>query len=238
MTVTSQTTMINRRALMRTGAAIPLMAMPIFTLGGCAAGMGGFSLVEAIQRLLTLSSQRAFAQLLQPGGFYDSNVARIALPDRLASGGNVLTQLLATQAVRDRLGRTLNSAAERGAERAAPVVTDAIRSVSVADALAIVRGGPTAATALLEGQLAGGLVNAMFPAVGDALRLAGDNTVFTVLRSITGYDVASLARDVSDGANRGIWRAIGAEESAIRANPQSTNDPLLMGVFGLAARAG
>jgi Protein of unknown function (DUF4197) len=53
---------------------------------------------------------------------------------------------------------------------------------------------------------------------------------------VSGYDVASLARDVTDGANRGIWRAIGVEETAIRANPQATNDPVLIGVFGLAGR--
>ena len=43
-------------------------------------------------------------------------------------------------------------------------------------------------------------------------------------------------RDVTDGVNRGIWRAIGVEETSIRANPQATNDPLLIGVFGVAGR--
>lgn len=221
----------NRRTIIGGAALFPLLALP-----GCATGVGGFSLTEAIERLLSLSSQRAFALLLQPGGFYDSQVARIALPDRLARGSSLLTQLLATQAVRGRLERTLNSVAERGAERAAPIVTQAISTITVADALSIVRGGPSAATALLEGQLGDGLVDAMFPAVGDALRIANDDTLARALRAATGYDIAGVARDVADGANRGIWRAIGTEEAAIRANPQATGDPVLIGVFALAGR--
>ncbi|MEQ1726179.1 MAG: DUF4197 domain-containing protein [Sphingopyxis sp.] len=226
--------LFNRRTLLAAGASIPLVA-----LSGCASMGGSFSLVEAIQRLLSLSSQRAFAQLLTPGGFYDSSVARIALPGQFASGGSLLAQVLGSAPVRERLARSLNSVAERGAERAAPIITDAITSISIADAVSIVRGvgGPAAATALLEQQLGGGLVSAMFPAVGDALRLASNDVVGQALRAVSGYDIAGLARDVTDGANRGIWRAIGAEESAIRANPQATNDPLLIGVFGLAGAA-
>ncbi|QJQ32425.1 DUF4197 domain-containing protein [Sphingomonas lacunae] len=223
---------VNRRSLIRIGALAPLLTMPL--LAGCATGPGGFNLTEAIRRLLTLSSQRAFALLLQPNGFYDSQVARIELPQQLASSGGVLRQVLTTQVVRDRLARSLNSAAERGAERAAPVITQAISSITVADAMSVLRGGPGAATALLEQSLAGGLINQMFPAVGDALRIASDDVVARALRAATGYDVASLARDVSDGANRGIWRAIAAEEANIRANPQATNDPLLIAVLALA----
>ncbi len=220
---------INRRTLVLAGATLPLLALP-----GCATTGGGLSLIEAIRRLLSLSSQRAFATLLRPGGFYDSQIARIALPSQFAATGGLIGQLMSTGAVRERLGRVLNGVAERGAERAAPVIAQAITSISVADALSIIRGGSSAATGLLETQMGNGLIGAMFPAVGDALRIVDDDIIRRALRAATGYDVASLARDVTDGANRGIWRAMGVEEAAIRANPQSTNDPLLIAVFGLA----
>lgn len=218
----------SRRLVLAAGVSVPLLS-----LSACASMGGGFSLVEAIRRLLTLSSQRAFAALLQPGGFYDHSLARIALPAQFAGGGSLISQVLGSAPVRERLARSLNSVAERGAERAAPIITDAITSISIADAISIVRGGSSAATALLEQQLGNGLISAMFPAVGDALRITSDDVVARALRAVSGYDIAGLARDVTDGANRGIWRAISAEESAIRANPQATNDPLLIAVFGL-----
>ena len=224
-------TRLDRRSIILGAVALPFAGG---LLSGCAAGPGGFDLTEAIRRLLTLSSQRAFALLLQPNGFYDSQVARISLPQQFASGGGLLQQLLQTQAVRDRLTRSLNNAAERGAERAAPAITQAISGITVGDALSVLRGGPAAATNLLESSMADGLINAMFPAVGDALRLASDDVVSRALRAATGYDVAGLARDVTSGANQGIWRAIAAEEATIRANPQATNDPLLIAVLTLA----
>lgn len=233
MPIDTQNTAVARRQLLATAALIPLLTLP-----GCAGGMGGFSLVEAIRRLLNLSSQRAFATLLQPGGFYDNQAARIALPPRIADDRSLVTRVLTSGPVRDRLSRELNRAAERGAERAAPIVTDAIRTVSITDALSVVRGGGRAATDLLQGSVGNALIGAMFPAVGDALRLASDPVLGQVLRGVTGYDVTSLAGDVTQGANRAIWNAIGVEETAIRANPSATNDPVLMGVFGLAGRMG
>jgi hypothetical protein len=218
-----------RRDLLTMAAAVPLLALP-----ACAGGIGGFSLVEAIQRLLGLSSQRAFARLLQPGGFYDNQAARIPLPARIADDRSLVTRVLTSGPVRDRLSRELNRAAERGAERAAPVVTDAIRTINVADALSVVRGGGRAATSLLEGQVGTALIGVMFPAVGDALRIAQEPLVGQVLARLTGYDVTSMARDVSEGANRAIWNGIGLEEEAIRANPAATNDPLLISVFSFA----
>jgi hypothetical protein len=220
-----------RRDLLLTGSLAPLLALP-----GCAGGLGGFSLVEAIRRLLTLSSQRAFATLLQPGGFWDNQAARIPLPARIANDRSLVTRVLTSGPVRDRMGRELNRAAERGAERAAPIVTDAIRTVSITDAVAIVRGGGRAATSLLEGSVGNALISAMFPAVGDALRVASDPILGQVLRSVTGYDVASLANDVTQGANRAIWNGIGIEEEGIRRNPQATNDPILIAALTLAGR--
>ncbi len=224
----------DRRLMLRTMAALPVAVLPFTTLAGCATGMGGISLTEAIQRLLTLSSQRAFALLLAPGGFYDHAVARIELPPQFASNGTLLQRILSAGVVRDRLLRTLNDAAEVGARRAAPVVTQAISTLSVADALAVVRGGPTAATALLEQSMNNGLIEVMFPEIGGALRLAANPEVARAVGAVTGYDVAALTRDVTRAANRSIWAAIGQEEAAIRANPQATGDPLLIGLFTLA----
>lgn len=217
----------SRRVLLGVAALAPVLALP-----GCAT-VGRLDLADAISRLLTLSSQRALAVLLQPGGFYDSQVARIAVPDQWGRTGTLITQLLASAPVRDRLLRELNRAAERGADRAAPVIADAIRTLRVADALAVVRGDAGAATRLLEDQVGGRLIEAMVPAVGDALSIAAEPVVAQLLRTASGIDLPGLAAAVADQANRGLWRAIAQEEAAIRADPRSTNDPVLIAVFGL-----
>jgi Protein of unknown function (DUF4197) len=220
---------IDRRGLMLAGLASAALTLP-----GCQS-MPGFSLTEAIRRLLTLSSQNAFALLMQPGGFYDSSVARIGLPDRFGGsmGANIASVVLQSKAFRDRLQRQLNRAAEKGAERAAPLVADAVRNVSIEGAAALVRGGPQAATQFLRGKMGLALLDSMLPGISDGLRLFDDQVIGKAVQSVTGFDMAGLAQDITRKADDSIWAAIGLEESNIRANPQATNDPLLIGVFGL-----
>ncbi len=220
---------ISRRNILFSGAAIATLTLP-----GCQS-LPGFSLTEAIRRLLTLASQNAFAMLLQPGGFYDSSVARIALPDRFGgnNGSGIASAILQSRAFRDRLQRQLNRAAEKGAERAAPVVADAVRNVSIQDAAALVRGGPQAASTFLRGQMGTSLINIMLPGISEGLRLFDDQIISQAVRSVTGFDVAALAQDITRKADDSIWATIGQEESSIRADPRKTNDPVLIGVFGL-----
>jgi len=223
---------INRRFLL-TGAAL----LPLLALSGCAA-MPRLSLTEAIRRLLSLASQRAFAALMADNGFYDSNVARIDLPPELGGPGasSLLARALRAGPIKDRLTRQVNRAAEKGAARAAPIVADAITTLSIADAAAIISGGSNAATALLESAMGRRLVGAMLPDIDGGLRLFDSAVVTDALRLVSGIDLPRLTRDVSDRAHDAIYRAIASEELSIRADPAATNDPLLIGVFGLARR--
>jgi Protein of unknown function (DUF4197) len=220
---------IDRRHMLIGGAATTALLLP------ACQSLPGFSLTEAIRRLLSLSSQNALALLMQPGGFYDNSVARIALPDRLggSSGTGIASLVLQNRSFRDRLQRQLNRAAEKGAERAAPLVADAVRNVSIEAAQDIVRGGPQAATGFLRGRMGPALLDAMLPGIGDGLRLFDDQVIGKAVQSVTGFDISALAQDITRKADDSIWAAIGMEESNIRANPQATNDPVLISVFGL-----
>lgn len=222
--------LLSRRALIGAGLALPLLTLP-----GCANGLGGFGVEDAIRRLLTLSSQRAFNRLLTDEGFFQDDVARIPLPEQLGGNRvtNALAALLGTGLVQDRLLRLVNHAAADAAEAAAPVVYDSIRSMSISDAVSIVRGGPEAATDYLRRSMGNAIVDAMFHGVGTALRVLDNGLVNRAISAATGIDFAGLQRHVTERAADGIYRAIGREEAGIRANPRETRDPLLIGVFGL-----
>ncbi len=224
-------TLGRRRLLGGIGLAATVLVLP-----ACAGVGGPFSLDEAVRRLLTRSADQAFAQLLQPGGFYDSEVARITLPDQLGGtgAGALAGAVLRSAPVRRELVRAANDAAYEGALRAAPIVTDTIRSLSVADATAVIRGGPTAATDLLQARLGTGLIEAMLPEIGGALEVLNDGGVSSALRGLTGFDFAGFRNDIGRKAAAGIYALMGQEEARIRRDPNSTRDPVLIGVFGLA----
>lgn len=223
---------ISRRTLLGAGFTLPLLALPGCTTLG---DFGGFGLEDAIRRLLTVSSQRAFANLLQDEGFFQDELARVNLPPQLGGAGatSVLSSLLRTPTVQNQLLRLVNRAAAEAAENAAPIVYDSIRDLTIVDALSIVRGGPTAATAYLERSLGERIVDALFPGVGNALRVLDSGILSKALGAATGINFAGLQEDVTRKTAQGIWRAIGREEAAIRANPSSANDPVLSGVFGV-----
>ena len=219
--------LLTRRRLILGGCALPLLTLP-----GCST-LGGLGFEDAIRRLLTLSSQRAFSRLLQENGFFSDDLARVPLPPELSGAGVAAAALLRVPLVQNQLLQLMNRAAAEAAETAAPIVYDSIRSMSIADAVSIVRGGPTAATDYLQRSMGAAIVDAMFPGVGQALRLFDNGLINQLVRVASGIDVNRLQQHVSQAAAAGIYRAIGREEAGIRADPGGTGDPVLTGVFGI-----
>lgn len=206
------------------------------TLPACTSGFGGFGLVDAVQRLLFLSSERAFGRMLQSNGFWDQQVASLGLGHVLGTRGDVLGRILTSSLFKSRLDRAFGDIAYRGAERAAPIVTDAVRVIGIQNAIDLVRGGPTAATSYLRGQMGTRLVEAMVPELGTAMRVASEPLVGQALSALTGVDTAQVATRLADSIDDTIWREMGIEESAIRADPLSSNDRAIIAIFGANAR--
>ncbi|MHA6769650.1 DUF4197 domain-containing protein [Sphingobium ummariense] len=220
---------VPRRSLLAAGAILPFMA-----LAGCATTMGRYGLEDGVRRLLELSTQRAFARLTEPGGFYDDQITRIAVPDLGGSGsGAILGAILRTNAVRNRIAMALNDVAVDLADGAAPIVMDRVRSMSIADAVGVLRGGPTAATDLLARDARGAVVEALLPGMTRALRSDLFEIMSAALSASSGSGLTAMADNVTDQIGTAIFRAIGREEAAIRADPRSTRDPVLIGLLGL-----
>lgn len=232
MTAIVTNRLTTRRSLLAGAAG----AGGILLLPGCASTGGGFSLVEAVRRLLLLASENAFARLTAPGGFWDDQVARLGLNTVLGARGDVLSRILTSQLFKDRLEERFAGFAIDASFRAAPVVTDAIRVIGFDNAIALVRGGPDAASLYLREQVGTALLDAVVPELGEALRVSRDPLLGQALNTLTGVDVAGVADRFGRQIDDAIWGEIGREEAAIRANPESTRDPMLIGVFGLGSR--
>ena len=196
----------------------------------------GFGMVDAVQRILYLSSERAFARMLDGGGFWDQQVAQIGFGELLGTRGDVLSRILTSALFKDRLETAFGDIAYEGADRAAPLVTDAVRTIGIQNAIDLVRGGPTAATTFLRGSMGRTLVEAMVPELGEAMRVAQDPLIGQLVSAAVGVDIGAAANRVALSVNDTIWTEIGREEAAIRADPQSTNDPVLIGALGVGSR--
>jgi hypothetical protein len=181
-----------------------------------------------VRRLLQASSRHAFAQLAMPDGFWNSSVARIELPVLFGKRGTPMPGVLASATFRDELQHKLNTIAQAGARRAAPVVTRAARRFTIADPAAVIAGGPTAATSQLRQVVGAGLVNAMIPALDSALRAANDPQIAQAVAALNGVDLAQVAHALALNADNAIWYEIGNAETEIRRDPATTNDAVLV----------
>ncbi|BDI61583.1 DUF4197 domain-containing protein [Qipengyuania nanhaisediminis] len=221
----------DRRTIMRgAGAGALLLALP------ACASIPGFSLTEAVRRLLLTSSENAFARLTAPDGYWDEQVARLGLGNMLGMRGDVLSRILTSGLFKNRLEDAFADIAIDASFRAAPIVTDAVRVIGLRNAIDLVRGGPRAATTALRGEMGGRLIDELVPELGEAIRIASDPLVAQLLDAATGTDIGGIAQGLAGNVDDAIWTEIGNEEAAIRADPESTGDPLLIGVFGAGAR--
>jgi hypothetical protein len=207
-------------------ASAAALALPSCTTAG-----GPISFTEAIRRLLVLSSERAFTRMTAPGGFWDQQVAQIGLNQFFGSRGNVLGNILTSALFKSRLEDVVADVAVDASYRAAPVVADTVRTIGFANAIALIRGGPTAGTSFLRQEMGPRLVDVLVPEVGQALRIAREPLVGQLIAGLTGVDFGGVARNFAGQVENAIWTEIGHEEAAIRADPRSTRDPVLIGVF-------
>ena len=68
------------------------------------------------------------------------------------------------------------------------------------------------------------------------MRLAQDPLIGQIVSRLAGVDIGGVAGRVANEINDTIWTEIGREEAAIRADPRSTNDPVLIGALGVGSR--
>lgn len=228
----------SRRAIAATSRRSLLggaLASAVLLVSPACQSLPPFTLEEAVRRLLYRSSERAFARLAAPDGYWDETVRRVGLPGMLGTRGEVVASILTSAIFKQRLEAAFADIALDASDRAAPVVTDAVRVIGISNAIALVNGGPRAATAYLRSGMGTRLVEAIVPEVGEAIRLAEDPLVGQLLAGLTGVDLAGLARNVAGSIEETIWREIGNEEAAIRADPAATRDPVLIGALGEVA---
>ena len=217
-----------------------------FLAGALAAGMmltlpaGAFAqaadpAVEAVRRLMVLSTQNALARLAQPNGFLNSTVARFGLPVLFAKRGGAPAGVLGDAAFRDTLILRLNQFAEAGARGAFPAVAEAARKLPIAEPNVILRGkGPTAATSAMRLEMGSGLVNALRAPLEQALITAQDATIAQAVAALPGVTLADVAHAIALSADNGIWYEIGAAEVDIRTNPAGTGDAALIAALAAA----
>ena len=213
--------------LLALGAARPLHAR-VLSERDAAAGVR-----QALQR----GAEAALSLLGRQDGFLGNPAVRIPLPGHLDDVGRLLRKLGQGRRV-DELLTAMNRAAEAAVPQARAILLDAVRSVSVEDALQIVRGGDTAVTTFFARKTRLPLGEKFLPIVTTATeRVSLADKYNKVAGKAAGLGVvkaedANVQQYVTRKALDGLYLVIGEEEQKIRRDPVGTGSALLKAVFG------
>ncbi len=201
------------------------------------ADISGTEAAGGLKDALTQGAGKAVDVLGRPDGFMGNPQVRIGLPGKLRKAEGLLRNLgLGSQT--DELIATMNRAAQAAVPAAKPLLVDAIRQMSVADAKDILTGGDDSATRYFERTTSEPLAEQLKPTVRQVMARFDLNEKFQALAGRAGPlgMVKDPNRYLEDYVTRktldGLFLMIAQEEKAIRKNPASAAGGLARKVFG------
>jgi len=190
-----------------------------------------------VKATLERGTAAAMAALGAPDGFLGNPKVRIPLPDGLRQAQKAM-QLIGRQQQFDDLAVGINRAAEAAIPQARPLLMSAIRTMTVADAKAILSGGEDSVTQFFRSRTETSLTERFLPIVRQTTAkaglarqynsLAGQAASFGVLKA----EDATLESYVAGKAMSGLFLMIAEQERAIRRDPAGTGSAILRKVFG------
>ena len=192
---------------------------------------------DGLKAALNQAVTTAVSTLGKPDGFLGNPEVRIPLPGKLDKAAKKLRKLGMGKQT-DALELAMNRAAEAAVPEAKALFVDAIKQMSVTDAVALLRGPNDAATQYFRGAMSDKLAGKFLPIVTKAtesVQLAKQyNDVAGRASSLGLIDQkdASLDAYVTRKAMDGLFMVMAREEAAIRKNPLGQANALLRKVFG------
>lgn len=206
--------------------------------GTSAAGISQTDAGNAIKEALSKGVAAGIATLNKTDGFFGNELYKMLLPPDAVKAGNALRSVgLGSQV--DKAILSINRAGEAAVGFAAPIFVDAIKEMSITDAIKLIQGDKTAATEYFRGKTTDKLKAAFSPSVKNSLdstsatRYYGDVvTAYNKLPTTFNKINPDLQSYVTDKAVTALFDQIAKEEANIRANPAARTTDLLKKVFG------
>jgi len=193
---------------------------------------------KGIKEALTQGVTIAVLNLNKKDGFFGSEFYKVLLPPDAKKVETTLRRIgLGSQV--DKAVLAINRGAEDAVGSAKPIFIDAIKEMTLSDALGIVRGNKYAATQYFKQKTSDKLVAAFTPSVKTSL----DKTYATKYYSDivntynalpTSFDKANpdLTSYVVGKAVDALFDQVAQQEAEIRANPLARTTEILKKVFG------
>lgn len=190
-----------------------------------------------LKEALTTSANVVGNKLSAKDGYFGDAQIRTPLPGVLGDAQKRLKPFGMAGSLDD-LQLKVNRAAEAAAPTAKKLIVDAVKSMTIDDAMSILRGKDTAATDFLRGRTQASLSAAFRPYISKSLDEQG--AIVALDKAVTKYAGGLVKTDTKSwltdkavaGALDGLFYYIAREEQSIRKDPVKRGTDLLRRVFG------
>ncbi|GAB3901998.1 DUF4197 domain-containing protein [Larkinella knui] len=206
------------------------------------AASGGTSsnseIANGLKEALRIGISKGSDQASATDGYYKNALIKILMPPEAQKVESALRKFGMGKQV-DQFILSLNRSAEDAAKKAKPIFLNALTSMSIQDAVGILRGEKDAATQYLKRTTSNQLLASFTPVIdstlkkNEATRYYGDlvRTYNKLPISTTKVD-PDLTHYAATKAIDGIFTLVAQEEKQIRENPAARVTDLLKKVFG------
>jgi hypothetical protein len=204
--------------------------------GSAVKGFSEDDAAKALKEALVQGTSKGSAALGATNGYFGNPAVKIPFPKDAQKVESTLRKVGLGQKVDDAV-LAINRAAEQAANEAKPIFVSAIEKMTVTDAVSIVNGSDTAATAYLRRSSSPALYQAMLPVITKALEKVQATqywqSVMTAYNKIPFVEKINpdLPAYTTNMAMNGLFVTIADEEKQIRSNPVARTTELLKKVF-------
>lgn len=207
------------------------------TLGGGSAPLTTAEVADGLKEALIKGISTGSDLVSQLDGYFKNPEIKIPFPPEVKRVEDKLRQIGLGSEV-DKFVVQLNRGAEDAAKEAKPIFITAIRSMTIQDAWAILRGENDAATQYLKRTTSEQLKSKFKPVIQNSLQKVNATKYYSDI--VTRYNQLPLVQKVNpnlddyatDRAIEGLFLMIAKEEKNIRENPIARTTELLKKVFG------
>lgn len=229
----------NRRATLA-ALSLALGAPALFFARAAQAQLAALSESDAsagLKAALESGATAAVKLLGRTDGFWGNDKVRIPLPEWLRRSERVL-KLAGLGNDIDALKLGVNRAAEQAVPQAQAILVDAVKSMTVTDAKAILTGGDDSVTKYFAARTRAPLTERFLPIVTQTTERIGLARQYNGLVDqagkfgVSGGGVVRIENFVTDKALDGLFFMIGAEERKIRSDPVGASSAIVRKVFG------
>lgn len=226
--------------LLLTGCAEVLNQFAQSAAKGQAPGLTTEEIIRGLKEALVVGAGNTTAATSKTNGFYKNPLIVIPFPPEAIKVKETVKSLGMDGLVKD-FEESLNRAAEEASKKALPILKSAVMSMTINDAMGILKGADNAATEYLKRTTTGALTAEFSPVVKKAVDAVEVTKYWNPIASaynkttwLTGEKAVNpdLDKYITERTLDGLFVLVAAEEKRIRKDPVARVTDILKKVFG------